>query len=180
LLAASPAQAYPSVTVRISDITVIGGHKIVITASTDPGVNCTWRLSYNAKTGTRTVTGSGPSISHTFDTRRVSHIVHETASASCTFDDASVPTTAGAVGLAPASVVAALRTVSATGNVTLLPLRNNGDHDDSDDDDDSDDSDDDGNLPNTGGERLAWLIIGLLLVVAGTAVVVSSRKRSQA
>jgi LPXTG-motif cell wall-anchored protein len=40
-----------------------------------------------------------------------------------------------------------------------------------------DDDDDNGNLPNTGGERLAWLVIGLLLVAAGSTVVVSSRKR---
>jgi LPXTG-motif cell wall-anchored protein len=178
LLVMSPAQAYPSVTVTISDITVVGGTKIVIKADTDPAVNCTWRLTYNAKTGAKTVTGSGPSISHVFNTRKVSKIVHETASASCTYDDASLPQTAGAVGAAPAAVVAALQTVSTTGNVTLLPLRDGDDDDDSDDSDDSDD--DDGNLPNTGGERLAWLIIGLLLVIAGAAVVASSRKRSHA
>lgn len=51
-----------------------------------------------------------------------------------------------------------------------------------------DDDDDDGNggggdgdgggiLPNTGGERLAWLIIGGLLVLVGGGVVVASRRR---
>ena len=37
--------------------------------------------------------------------------------------------------------------------------------------------DDDGGLPNTGGERLLWLLIGLALVAGGTTVIVTSRNR---
>ena len=34
--------------------------------------------------------------------------------------------------------------------------------------------------PNTGGERLLWLIIGLILLAGGTTVVVTSRNREDA
>jgi LPXTG-motif cell wall-anchored protein len=67
-----------------------------------------------------------------------------------------------------------------SGVQTLLP-------EDDDDDDDDGDGDDDGNgggdgdngglLPNTGGERLAWLIIGAMLVLVGGGVVMASRRR---
>ena len=39
------------------------------------------------------------------------------------------------------------------------------------------DGDGGGILPNTGGERLAWLLIGGLLVLVGGGVVVASRRR---
>jgi LPXTG-motif cell wall-anchored protein len=47
------------------------------------------------------------------------------------------------------------------------------------DDDDEGDGDGDGGgvLPNTGGERLAWLVIGGMLVLVGGGVVVASRRR---
>ena len=56
-------------------------------------------------------------------------------------------------------------------------MDDDGDGDDDDDDGDGDggDGDNGGLLPNTGGERLAWLIIGGLLVLVGGGVVVASR-----
>jgi LPXTG-motif cell wall-anchored protein len=48
---------------------------------------------------------------------------------------------------------------------------------DFDSDDDDGDGDGGGILPNTGGERLLWLIIGGLLVLVGGGVVISSRRR---
>ena len=53
------------------------------------------------------------------------------------------------------------------------------DGDDGDDDGDGGDGDGDngGLLPDTGGERLLWLLIGGLLVLVGGGVVLSSRRR---
>ena len=52
---------------------------------------------------------------------------------------------------------------------------------DGDDDGDGDGGDGDGDngglLPDTGGERLLWLLIGGLLVLVGGGVVLSSRRR---
>lgn len=45
------------------------------------------------------------------------------------------------------------------------------------DDDDDGDGGGGGILPNTGGERLAWLVIGGMLVLVGGGVVLASRKR---
>lgn len=183
VLLAAPAQAYPDIIVTISDITVVGGNKIVINAKTDPAVNCSWVLTYHAKTGDETVTGSGPAIHHVFNTRKVTHIVHESATASCTYDD-SAPIAAGSlgassVGAASTAVVpAALRTVFATGAVTLLPRhhgKSDGDGKDHGNGHDDDDDGGNGHLPNTGGERLLWLILAVLLLVGGGVTVASAR-----
>jgi LPXTG-motif cell wall-anchored protein len=60
-----------------------------------------------------------------------------------------------------------------TGTITLLPV----DDDDDDDGDGDGDGDGGGILPNTGGERLMWLLVGALLVLVGSATVVASRRR---
>ena len=50
--------------------------------------------------------------------------------------------------------------------------------DDGDGDEDGDgDGDGGGLLPNTGGERLLWLIIGILLITVGGGVIMASRRR---
>jgi LPXTG-motif cell wall-anchored protein len=179
LLVASPAQAYPNVQVTITSVVEIGGRNVTIRAEVDPpGVSCDFTLTYQGAKGTKTVTSKGSSISHTFQTFEVKKRTVTTTTATCLYDDSTVPQVAGAFGGLPAAVIAAPQTASATGTVTLLPLRD-GDDSDDDDDSDGDEDDDNGGLPNTGGERLAWLIIGLLLVVAGTTVVVTSRKQTE-
>ena len=183
LLAASPAQAYPDVDVTITSVVEVGGRDVSIQARIDPpGVTCTWTLTYTSARGTKTVTSTGSTINANFHTFKVNKRTVTTTTATCLYDDSTVPQTAGAFGGVPSALIAAPQTASATGTVTLLPQRDNGDDDDSDDSDDSDgdEDDDNGGLPNTGGERLAWLIIGLLLVVAGTTVVISSRKNESA
>lgn len=183
LAASSPAQAYPNVQVTITSVVEIGGKDVSIRATIDPpGVTCTWTLTYNSARGTKTITSTGSSINATFRTFEVKKRTTTTTTATCLYDDSTVPQVAGAFVGVPASLIAAPQTASATGTVTLLPLRDgdnddNGDNDDSDGDGDEDD--DNGGLPNTGGERLAWLIIGLLLVIAGTTVVMTSRKQAE-
>ena len=95
-------------------------------------------------------------------------------SATCRYDAGSLATLGGG-GTGALSTFVIVPTALQKGSNTILVLDNdkgNGHKNKKKDDDD-----DNGNLPNTGGERLAWLVIGLLLVAAGSTVVVSSRKR---
>lgn len=122
-----------------------------------------------------------------------------TTHATCTYDDTNVPQSlsgtadpepqsllGGGVGRFSTSLASAIQTVSASGVLNTDSCPEGGDSDDNDDgdSDDSDDSDDgdddDGGLPDTGGERLLWLLIGLLLVTGGTAVIISSRREGGA
>lgn len=122
-----------------------------------------------------------------------------TTHAVCTYDDTQVPQSlsgaadpgsqslfGGGTGRFSTSLSSAVQSISASGVLNTADCPNDGDSDDSDDgdSDDSDDSDDgdddDGGLPDTGGERLLWLLIGLLLVAGGTAVIISSRREDGA
>lgn len=157
MVAPSPAQAYPVVTVTVSEATVIGGHHIHITATVDPSsINCDWTLTFLGDTRT----GSGSSISETFSTPVVNHVEHHDAVATCSY------TPSGAE-------VQSQATATGVGTQTLLPRHRHHHH--------GDDGDGDGEgggiLPNTGGERLLWLLIGGMLVVVGGGVVVASRRR---
>lgn len=162
LMVASPAQAYPDVECHITDPgEACEGEPLHLTATVSPAVDCTnISITWNGMTRS----GTGSSLTATFPTRKgdSDRPALRRDLVSCTYTDAS------ANGTVP-------RTVSAPGTVIIKECGDNDDSDDSDDSD-SDEDDDNGGLPNTGGERLAWLIIGLLLVVAGTTVVVSSRK----
>jgi hypothetical protein len=182
-----------TVTVDISDITVIGGQRIRIvaeakTSAGDP-VQCAWKVVFSGASapfviGPNPDTGSGSTFNKIYSTKRVPKIKRGFATATCTYDDASVPSALGGVGRFSTAFATALQTASATGEVNLLPR--NGENSDSDSDSDSDsnsnsdsDSDsDNGGLPNTGGERLLWLILGLILLAGGTTVVVTSRERA--
>ena len=184
-----PAQAYPTVTVTISDITVVGGNRIVIRAKANPPVNCAWTVTFSGESsrfvnGPNPDRGTGSSFTRTYDTDRVSETKRGSATARCVYDDTTVPSSLGGAGRLSTAMASALQTASATGAVNLLPLSDDDDSDDSDDSGDSDDSDDgdddDGGLPDTGGERLLWLLIGLLLVTGGTAVIISSRREGGA
>lgn len=172
-----------TVEVSISDVTQVGGNRISVRAkaqtSEGDAVNCAWKVSFQGASapfvnGPNPDTGSGSTFNRIYTTDEVPNTKRGSATASCTYDDADT------------AFASALQTASATGGVTLLPR--DGDDDDSDDSDDggdsddsdsddSDDNDDNGGLPNTGGERLLWLLIGLALVAGGTTVIVSSRNR---
>jgi LPXTG-motif cell wall-anchored protein len=158
MLAPSAAQAqgddpYQEVTVHVSERTVVGGNDITIEAEIDPSdIDCDWSLTFMGETRT----GSGSSITETFSTPEVDEVEEHEAVATCTFNP----------------------TVTGTGTQTLTP--EDDDDDDGDDDGDGDgdgDGDDGGLLPNTGGERLAWLLIGILLILVGGGVVMASRRR---
>jgi len=180
VIAPSPAQAYPGVEVTVSSATVTGGQDIQITATVDPDVDCSWELTFMDQE----VSGEGNAITHTFSTPEVDSVEEHEAVAVCFFDN-GVPAAAGGGGRAALGASLGTVEVSSEGSApqTLLPLDDGDGDDDSDSDDDSDDDggsdggDNGGLLPNTGGERLAWLIIGGMLVLVGGGVVLASRRR---
>jgi LPXTG-motif cell wall-anchored protein len=179
VLASSPAQAYPVVQVHVSERTVTGGNSILIEASVIPtNIDCSWELVFLGQHRF----GSGNSISETFSTPTVQGIEHHTATATCEYN--SGPQTLG--GGSASSLGTSLHTAdpasaSGSGEQTLLPRHHGDDNGDGDNDGDGDGDgnggDNGGLLPNTGGERLAWLIIGGMLVLVGGGVVVASRRR---
>lgn len=190
LLSSGSAQAYPdspNVTITISGATIIGGDTFDYTASAD--VDCEWTVTYDeAVNGSDTQTGSGDSLSGTFDTKVVTEVFRSDIVAECTYDD-NVPAAKAKVvfenDVTPAfhsaddsSVLqAAQQNASASAVVTLLPR--GGDVDD-DNANNGDNGDDNGVLPDTGGASFWILVLGGVLVVAGAGALYASRRRHTA
>ena len=178
VLTASPAQTlpaapYPDFRVIVSNEVVVGGDEATVTARTDPEFDCeSWEFQYLDQTETD---GSGPTASATFDTREVDEVEVDPVTATCIVGHNNALGAGGASSLGT-GLVTSHESVSGTGSITLLPEDGDGDGDD-DGDGGNGDGDDGGLLPNTGGERLLWLLIGTLLVLVGGGVVVSSRRR---
>jgi LPXTG-motif cell wall-anchored protein len=175
VLASSPAQAYPGVTVTVSEATVVGGNPIEITATVDPDIDCDWELTFLGDT----VTGSGTSITETFDTPEVDDVEQHEAVAECFFDNGLEARGGGGSRTLGASLATVEVSSTGSGTQTLLPVDDDDDGDGDEDGDEDGDGDGDGGgiLPNTGGERLAWLVIGAMLVLVGGGVVMASRRR---
>jgi len=206
---AAPAEAYPVQGLFIgSNFTCCGDFEISVQVTSTPsGVTCT-TLKVSATNGALVHKGGSRAASQTFNNVKTPFTVRLSVNpddeddweasthASCTYDDALVPQSlgtavdpgppsmlAGGVGRFSTGLASATQTVTASGvlNTSGCP-DDDDDSDDSDSDgDDSDDGDDDdGGLPDTGGERLLWLLIGLLLVAGGTAIIISSRREDGA
>jgi len=155
------AQGYQGLSCTVSDHLVTGGDDVTVEAEALPdNDDATWTLEYDGQSEDR----SGNPVSATFETDEVDDPTQTTVTATVTLNGQST---------------------ECTGSIFLTP---EDDDDDGDDDGDGDgDGDDDGGgggdgdggglLPNTGGERLAWLIIGAMLVLVGGGVVVASRRR---
>lgn len=126
-----------------------------------------------------------------------------TTQARCLYDDTQVPQSLGDISDASTGDAAALRggglarsvaLVAATQQVessgvldkTACPDPSDGSDSDNSDSDSSDsdssdsDDSDDGGLPNTGGARMLWLVVGLLLLAGGATVVIQSRRKGGA
>ena len=154
VLAPSPAQAYPTMMCTVSDRVVTGGEDVTVTAQASPDTDSTtWTLSYEGQNRSR----SGNPVTATFDTDEVDEPTQTTVTATVTNQAGDSST--------------------CTGVIVLLP-RDSDDDDEGDGDGDGGGSGDNGSLlPNTGGERLIWLIIGAMLVLVGGGVVATSRRR---
>ena len=170
VLAPSPSQAYPVFMCSITDVNVEGGDLAEVTATVSPAVASDFELTYL----TQVHTDEGvTSTTASFETNEVDDPTNTTVFATVTTQGEEF---------------------SCAGTIRLFPRDDDDDDDDGDGDDDDDDGgdgdgdddDDDGGdgdgdngglLPNTGGERLAWLIIGGILVLVGGGVVVASRRR---
>ncbi len=154
------AQAYPdpTITISIPGNEIIGGDTFDFTASSGD-VDCDWTVTY----GGAQQTGSGTSISGTYDTPAVSKRTATTITAVCEYQTATSSASAAAT-----AEVSAADTASASATVYLLPR--GGDTDGG--------SDDNGALPDTGGSNLWIVIVGAALLVVGAAALALSRRRS--
>jgi LPXTG-motif cell wall-anchored protein len=163
--ATSPAQAAYSAIIEltVSPNPLVGGGNITATATTQPTTDCDEiSITYEGET----VTGTGSTLTHVFDTKVVDKVTETLATATCIYDDDQFKTAAAGGALKLGSVlVADTQETHDSVIVTLLPKS-------------GEKPDDGGILPNTGGERLAWLVIGGLLVLVGGGVVIASRRRS--
>lgn len=186
VLVSFPAQAqgYEVVTVTVSEREVVGGEDILIEASAsldnEAFVCDSWELTF---LGEERSAGSGSSISETFSTPEVNETEEHDAVATCFYDDGTNALGGGGSRTVGASLATVETSATGTGVQTLLPRDGDGDGDEDGDGDGDEDGDGDGDgdngglLPNTGGERLAWLIIGAMLVLVGGGVYMASRQR---
>ena len=156
VFAQTPAQAYPvaSCSIGVSDSTPDDGDDFTVTVTATPSEDGTdFFASYGSQNDSE------------------SDVTSFTTTFEADDDDELITATATREGA----------TVSCSTTIDV------DDDDDGDGDGDGDDDGDgDGNggggdngglLPNTGGERLAWLIIGGMLVLVGGGVLVASRRR---
>jgi len=158
-----PAFAYPiDVNLSVTGGTVFGGKPIEVTATAD-STCIELSITYEGETVSASNTDT---LSHTFDTRKVTKVETDPVTADCSFDNESDEPQAlggGSAGKLSTGLVQALDNAHAENTITLLPPSG---------------GDDGGLLPNTGGERLAWLVIGGLLVVVGGGAIIASRRRT--
>lgn len=183
LFAAAPAQAYPDPAIRLTaDSPVIGGKTVNFVADTAAmKVPCDWTVTFTGgvASGENPVrTGSGLSLSGSFESKPVTKSTPVTMTAKCLYDNAidygvvakSSPTnevtaaiyTPNSARALPAAIVPVFDSVT----VTLLPEGGVGGEE--------------GELPDTGGSNLTWLYLGGALVLAGAGVTYAARRRHSA
>lgn len=152
VLASAPAQAYPGLQCNVSDAEVEGGDDVKVKITVDPDVNSKFTLKYQGEERD----DSGTSFTTEFDTPEVNEDTETTVFGTVTQNG---------------------NTAECTGAILLED--GDGNDGDGNDDDGNGASNGDGGglLPDTGGERIAWLIIGGLLVLVGGGVVLASRRR---
>ena len=156
VFAQTPAEAYPvsSCSIGVSDTTPSDGEDFTVTVTATPSEGGTdFTAEYNGQSDS----GSGTSFTTEFEAVAGQDLVTATATRE-------------------QQTVSCSTTIDVDGD-------DDGDEDgdgdgDGDEDGDGDgDGDNGGLLPNTGGERLAWLIIGAMLVLVGGGVYMASRQR---
>ena len=176
VLSAHSAQAYPdspNVTIAIPSSVLVGGNNFTFSASAD--VDCDWTVTYKdgrAAGVPADQTGSGKSVSGSYDTKVVSKTFRSPITATCAYDaNASGSSTSAAKN----------DTASASATVTLLPVGapsgDDGDSDAGTGNGEGGSEDGNGILPDTGGSNLWILVAGGALVVVGGGAVIASRRR---
>ncbi|WP_456695786.1 LPXTG cell wall anchor domain-containing protein [Aeromicrobium sp. P5_D10] len=174
VLSAHSAQAYPdspNVTIAIPSSDLVGGNTFTFTASAD--VDCDWTVTYKdgrAAGVPADQTGSGKSVSGSYDTKAVSKTFRSPITATCAYDaNASGSSTSAGKN----------DTASASATVTLLPVGSTGDGDSDAGTGNGEGGSEDGNgiLPDTGGSNLWILVAGGALVLVGGGAVIASRRR---
>lgn len=163
-------------TVRLALATAIMGAASLFAATSPaqaadpvyPPITCVISVSSDRLVGggsftaTATVTNATTSASTSLTYRGVTK-TDDDSSVQATFETPVV--TKVTITTVRASASANGQTCTASADITLLPKGG------------VSPGDKGGILPNTGGERLAWLIVGGLLVLVGGGAVVASRRR---
>lgn len=184
MLSPGTAQAYPDgpdIVIDLSGGILVGGRTVSFDVSAE--VRCDWTVSLPGGVpdgADSSRTGSGTSLSGSFETREVDERTPTTITATCVYDDAdlqTLATTDTSSDVTPAFyavggsdvIEAATQTASASATVVLLPL--------SASDADAADPDDSSLLPDTGGAALSLLVLGGALVVGGAGVTYAARRR---
>lgn len=152
---APSAQAYPQPVfyLKASVNTVVSGHTLMITGTAT--VNCE---SITISWAGQTFTGSGSKFKHKYNAPNVTSKTVITAHGTCVFSS-----TSGAAGQA---IVATTQTLTATANITVVPAHSKGNN-----------KNQGGNLPNTGGPSIGWLIGGIAALLAGAGAMFAGRRR---
>ena len=165
--------ADPPITITVDDAILVGGNTFSYVA--DAGsVECDWTITYSdgrAPGEPAVQTGSGTSLSGTYDTKVVSKTFKSPITAVCEYDDgqtasATTGSTAPAfysTGSGASTLQTAIQEASASAIVTLLPEGGNGG--------------DGGALPDTGGSNLSLILLGGGLVLVGGGVTYMARRR---
>lgn len=154
---APSAQAYPQpfLTLDASQTTVVSGHSFQLIAHAT--VKCdVLKIVWNGQSHST----SGSNFSHKYTAPMVTSKVVITATATCQYS-----TTSGAAGRA--IVASALMTNPAHKDITVVPIGSKGGGHGSGG----------GNLPNTGGPSIGWLIGGIAALLAGAAAMFAGRRR---
>lgn len=177
-----PAQAtYVDVTVILTaDSPVVGGKTVNFSVTTSSGtVNCDWTVTFSdgvAASENDTRTGSGTSFSGSYESKVVASSTPTTMTARCDYDDgqpAKKVSSSASTGntVSPAVFTAGLQAApqNASDSATVILLPEGGVA-----------GEDDGDLPDTGGSNLSWLLIGGALVLAGGGITYATRRRHSA
>lgn len=164
LATTAPAQAYPdaSITVEISDTTVVSGERFTVKAQAN--VDCDWDATFDGKKRT----GSGATFKTSFTAPHVKAKTVEKLTVGCTYDTASGGQAAPSRSHTSRSFDITVLPKSAQGG----PHANagSGTHPTSS-------AHSSGFLPGTGGPFLWLLVLALVLILAGTYVVRRRRAR---
>lgn len=166
----------PAITITVDDAILVGGNTFSFTADSGE-VECDWTVTYDegrAPGEDPERTGSGTSISGTYDTKVVQSKFKSPLVAECSYDDGTGPASVSAeVGTTePAffstadgasTLQTAIQQASASATITLLP-EGGGDGDG-------------GALPDTGGSNLSLILLGGGLLLVGGGVTYMARRR---
>lgn len=158
---APAANAYPDVTIDLTvDRQVLYGAE-TYTATGTSNVDCAWTLEWDGEVHTGTGADGSP-YTTTYTAPEVEEITEIPLHGTCGYTEPSGRVAARAAAGPATWERTIIITVLPQGDGTVVPPTDNG-----------------GNLPNTGGPNLLFLIAGVGLLVLGAGAVTVARRRAE-